>query len=620
MIFKKDENLSVKEKEIICQQCSKIYELEKDKKIEEFSKLICKGCSMEFCFISCVYCQRKTYMKFHQKSSKYNGMNGFNIRCQYKSCDKDFYLTECEKCKRIQKIQDYIKEGDEIICSYEDCKFKYIQVNCPIEGCIEVLSQQKPINNSFASGFLSIHKKSVLYQKINCYYCWKPIVFISDKTHRNKYYECQKVECPYSNCKKTFNRIICHFCSNEMYINDGWYEMGSKIKCNFCDKIFGKILCPSCCKFNVCQGGEEDFFKLGLMKCGICSKQNYMVNCLFCRKLNYFNNKIPTEGQVVKCGYCQHTFNEIFCPFCKMINPFPLADFSFGKIFKCIYLTCFKEFQFSICPNCSTYSSVKELQEAKTLECSNCNLIFRNWECKFCGSTIMEKNPSDDPCQMIKCPAKNCGKIYSFIRCSKCYKLIFSNENENILGKSVKCTHQGCGIYTLKIKCPSCNLKITYSGGEKKTYNEGDNITCPSCHKKFRFEKNNKINYSNLSCLEQIEGSTFDFGVPETDKNFIFKENLFFYRPPLNRNMIISSQFATGMTSENNSIEVNLPQSFNKNLQECIVCHNNLKESVFYPCGHRCTCYNCAVIIFTVNKKCPKCNKDAECIIKKVYE
>ena len=168
MIFKKDENLSVKEKEIICPYCSKTYEQEKNNIIEEFSKLSCKGCFQEFCFILCVYCQRKTYMKSNQKSLKFNGMNGFNIRCQYKSCDKDFYLTGCGKCKRVQKIQDYIKEGDEIICSYQDCKFKYIQVNCPIEACNEILSQQKPINNSFPSGFLSIHKEKILYQKIIC--------------------------------------------------------------------------------------------------------------------------------------------------------------------------------------------------------------------------------------------------------------------------------------------------------------------------------------------------------------------------------------------------------------------------------------------------------------------
>ena len=58
----------------------------------------------------------------------------------------------------------------------------------------------------------------------------------------------------------------------------------------------------------------------------------------------------------------------------------------------------------------------------------------------------------------------------------------------------------------------------------------------------------------------------------------------------------------------------------NISLGECIVCHNNLKESVFVPCGHRCVCYNCAVIVFAITKKCPRCNKEATCIIKKVYD
>ena len=36
MIFKKDENLNAKEKEIICPQCSKKYELKNNNKIEIF--------------------------------------------------------------------------------------------------------------------------------------------------------------------------------------------------------------------------------------------------------------------------------------------------------------------------------------------------------------------------------------------------------------------------------------------------------------------------------------------------------------------------------------------------------------------------------------------------------
>ena len=56
------------------------------------------------------------------------------------------------------------------------------------------------------------------------------------------------------------------------------------------------------------------------------------------------------------------------------------------------------------------------------------------------------------------------------------------------------------------------------------------------------------------------------------------------------------------------------------NFGECIVCHNRKKESVFFPCGHRCTCYICANLIFASEKKCPKCKKETICIIRKVYE
>ena len=110
--------------------------------------------------------------------------------------------------------------------------------------------------------------------------------------------ECQKVVCPYKNCKKSFNRIICPFCNDEMYINDGWYEMGSKIKCKTCKQYFGKILCPSCGKLNIC---KDSFFKLGKMKCGFqnCLKENYIINCIFCRKMNFFD-KNPINADIVK--------------------------------------------------------------------------------------------------------------------------------------------------------------------------------------------------------------------------------------------------------------------------------------------------------------------------------
>ena len=82
-------------------------------------------------------------------------------------------------------------------------------------------------------------------------------MFFHQKNYKNKYCEGQKVVCPYKDCKKTFNRLICPACLEENYINDGWYEMGSKVKCNKCKLNFGKILCPICGKMNTC---ENNFF------------------------------------------------------------------------------------------------------------------------------------------------------------------------------------------------------------------------------------------------------------------------------------------------------------------------------------------------------------------------
>lgn len=580
----------------------------------EFDRIICKKCSYEFCYINCVFCQNKIYMKMHRECPKYNGMNGFNIFCPYKLCEKYFYFTECIKCKRTQKQKKYIKEGKCIECIYEDCKFVYIQDNCPMIHCTDIISIEKnPMFTNFPQGFLSNHCNEIMYQKINCFYCWRPIVYASSKKHRNRYYECQLVECPYSDCKKSFNRIICPFCYDEIYVKDGWYEMGSEIKCKKCNKFFGKILCPSCNKLNNCQ---DEYFQLGKMVCGFsnCRRDNYMINCKFCRKLNVFKNEIPINGQSIKCGYCKNIFNEILCPFCKLIIPFPRADFSFGKVYKCIYITCLKKFQFLICPNCFSYSFKSDTQEGKKLKCQNCGIKFMNWGCPFCKSNIMDKNTTLKLGQLVKCPLKSCGIIYSFIRCSKCEKLIFSKANENILGISYKCPYQECGATTMVSHCPFCDTKAIYSD-RRKNYKEGDLILCPnpSCNKNYRFCPNKDIYKDNLQILEQIEGNVINFGIAQVDENYIYKDSLFIDKRTLKNSRLFPTQYS----SEN---EIEQKSCLNKYFEECMICHNNRKESIFYPCGHRCTCYICAVIFFSVFRKCPKCQRGAKCIIKKVYD
>ena len=579
---------------------------------EEFTKIICQQCFIEFCFISCIYCNKNIYMKIHSKAIKYNGLNGHNIKCPYKSCEKIFYFTECFKCKRTQKQKKYIIEGATITCIYQDCKCEYFQSNCPVEYCTDIVSLEKTENHTnFPVGIMSIHKNEIMFQKINCCCCWRPIVYTSTKKHRNKYCECQKVICPYDDCKKTFNRMICPFCFKEVYVKDGWYEMGSKIKCRACKKYFSKILCPSCGKTNVY---KNDSFKLGLMKCGFpkCSKENYVLNCIYCRKLNIFTKDIPINGQIIKCGYCNNSFNQISCPFCVKKIPFPYADFSFGKVYKCIYSNCLKEFQYLICPKCLLYSFSPERKEGKKYKCHDCNITFMNWGCPFCYSNTMDQNSSLSLGQMIRCPSQKCGKLYSFIQCSKCLRLIFSRENESILGKSVRCPYNNCGVYTLVIICPLCHTKIVYSG-EQNSFNEGDNVVCNGCNGNFRFVNRQEIYNNKLTILKDIKGDTIDFGQGEVDKNYLMKISLFFD----NRSWLYPSQFINEYLIDKPISET---KQINKSCEECIVCHNHLKESIFYPCGHRCVCYNCAVILFTVNKKCPRCNQEAECIIKRVYE
>ena len=583
---------------------------------DEFEKIICKKCSLEFCFILCLFCERKIYMKMHMGNPKYNGMNAFNIACPNKCCEKVFYFTECVKCKRPQKHKKYIKEGEIIQCIYSDCKCLYIQNYCPEQHCTDIFSaviEKNKMFNNFPQGILSCHDNKIIYQKINCFYCWRPIVYPTSKIHKNRYYECQKVECPYEECQKSFNRIICPFCFDKVYVEDGWYEMGSEIKCKKCKNYFGKILCPSCDKINNCQ---DEYFQFGKMVCGFqnCKRNNYMINCIFCRKLNVFKKEIPINGQPIKCGYCQNTFNEILCPFCRFIIPFPKGDFIFGKIYKCIYVNCLKNFQFLICPNCLSYSFKSDTQEGKKLKCQNCKIRFMNWGCPFCKSNIMDKNTSLKFGQMVKCPSKQCGKVYSFIRCSKCEKLIFSKDNENILGMAVKCPHQGCDAYTLVSHCPKCDTKAIYSD-VRTNYKEGDLIQCPNpaCDKQYPFQKNQEIYKDNLQILEQIEGEVINFGISQVDENFLYKEDLFFNKRTVRNRILFPTQYSSESIRGSKS-------NFSESYPECMICCNNRKESVFYPCGHRCTCYSCGVRFFSVFKKCPKCHEKAKCIIKKIYD
>ena len=70
-------------------------------------------------------------------------------------------------------------------------------------------------------------------------------------------------------------------------------------------------------------------------------------------------------------------------------------------------------------------------------------------------------------------------------------------------------------------------------------------------------------------------------------------------------------------TTNVTKIYEDMGKKVNNNL--CIICQSNNKESIFFPCGHRCSCYKCAVYYYEVYKKCPRCNQNATGIIPKIF-
>ena len=592
----------------------KINELHSDYK--ELDSLTCEACSFKFTYIVCIYCDEKIYYKKNKISIELNGFNGYNIQCPYLFCKSWFYFTKCPKCQKIQKQKCYIKEGEKIKCQNKNCNFEYIQIHCPIKDCFEIeniFNNRREIPIDITLRHNHNNESLFYYQKINCVFCLKPIIFKSTNK-KNKYYESQKVTCPYKECKKTFHSTYCPFCYNEKIITNDFYEIGSKIKCDNikCRAEFGKLLCPQC---EIIHTLTKKYFKIGVVECGNCNQKTMMINCIYCRQLNIFldKKKIPLEGQKIKCGYCEKKFNSILCPFCGELNPFPLANFKFGKIYTCIYETCHKNFQYIVCPGCNSHLTIYTHKEGIKMKCSKCNVFFINWGCPFCNSNIMDFDTKLQLGQLIKCPFQNCEKIYSFIRCSGCNKLMFSKENENLTGISIKCN---CGIYTLLITCPLCGIRSSLKG-QKKSFKEGDIINCPNCKKKFKFEQKKDIYLGNMKILPEIEGEKFNFGIGEVDENLLYIKSLLldckFYKN--------ESQF----NNNNNNDKIIGKVCYddhnnNKSKKECIICHNNQRQSVFVPCGHRCTCYNCAVLFFQVNKKCPLCNKKATIIIRKIYD
>ena len=105
----------------------------------------------------------------------------------------------------------------------------------------------------------------------------------------------------------------------------------------------------------------------------------------------------------------------------------------------------------------------------------------------------------------------------------------------------------------------------------------------------------NDIYSKNLSVLKFIKGEPISFGKSCVDENYLS----------------IISLYIQNKSEKNDKTKKNSEKIKRKD-NLCIICHCNLRESVFFPCGHRVTCYLCTVYYFAIYKNCPKCVQEAK--------
>ena len=553
-------------------------------------------------YIMCLHCKEKIKSKLKDINEKFL-FNFQNFKCgKYNQFN---CITVCPKCRYIQQINQFKSEGESFTCSNPECNYNYLQTLCPIKNCIEMF--YFPLKKNFANspnGLIHAHmvdkiKKNelIMFQKISCFFCFRPIVFYSTELNKNMYYETMPIKCPYPDCQKSFHRIICSNikCHNIIYKEFGAYRIGQRITCEKCDTKFSKILCVNCLRIIPFEKNE---FKYGELICryNSCSKKNNYAICFHCDQLNYFKD-LPQpliQGWPIQCGNekCLKFFSIVYCPGCHELNPFSNGDFVFGKPYKCKYTSiCSKMFLVLVCSNCWNYSRMIDDIEGKKYTCNKCQTLLANFQCPHCGVNILDKNSFFNFGQLIKCPS--CSELFSFFRCYDCKRLIYSKGE--ILGKRIQC--QNCLKYSVNIICPKCSSKITFSRRESDI-SPGEEIDCPSCQKDFNFGDKlgdgfEKIYDKDLTFVKPLIGSAVNQAIPTEDENYIERRKNFY--------------------------DNNIKREFTKNNELCILCQTNKKVSVFFPCGHRCTCYKCAVVNFELKKKCPKCNTNSQTIIPKIF-
>ena len=497
---------------------------------KEGDLLVCNLHEPKFIFqeVNCYHCNRSLIWVFPQRGL----IVGQKIKCIYDDCKKDFNLVNCPKCNK----SNFFPNGEDNMFGIEikciNCNNDYYNLFCPI--CLKNFT----VNNDYVEGniiqcpyglnkiksIIDIPHADKFFQIVNCIFCKRPNIFIdSDK---KPYYHGQKVICQYSDCQKIFCKIPCPFCMRFNLFPKGEFSFGSKITCVFenCNKTFRIFICPNCNNYQV---ETKEMLEGQIIKCMKCEIHFFSISCPHCRKNILGKNTRLSFGQSVLCPYknCQRLFSYLYCCKCKR----PLYDknnaYSDELVVCCPYKNCKTRFINCLCPNClrNNFTIIKSDNENEKI-----NIDFKDlMECIHCKNKFFPQKRFN---------IFNDGIIMEFIQGKTIYFNDPIKEPSQVI-RSKNLIPNNSEIYKLIENCEKENHKIIQLG-------------------------------------QSVNDTTLIEQVVKNDTRI-----------------------------------------------QCCFCLENKSESVFIPCGHRCVCFRCGEIIMkSQNKKCPICQEEAFYLLKKVYD
>jgi hypothetical protein len=515
------------------------------------------------------------------------------------SCGATGCTVKCEKCNKKIFYKNKYSQGDKIKCS--NCQNVFKKVRCPSLEC------QKSIilGENFLEGqpLKCEHKDGTFcFQKVGCWYCGRHCVWNNSK---GKYYiDGQTIICPYKECERMTNKVICPKCLNSSVITRGNLDMGKKINCLIkgCENVYNIYFCPFCKKTNYGNGspiaGEN-------LTCQFCKESFTFVNCFFCKQINFWkkpNNYLPCQTVVCSNESCRKKSALIPCPFCKRVNHFSRGVFILGQKYACSYRECKNEFVILYCGKCNmTHIKKASLDPNILYVCDHCKNLMPTIQCpkcfKFC---CLPNNTTIETHTTLKCPYEKCGQVFYYYRCPFC-KHDFNSDK--YITSNIKCPFQNCNKEYTYFKCKKC-LKDNYDVSSM----DCEEINCTNCN-----EQNNIINqpdankFSNLKKAYITQGEKYVFDNPEEDP----------YDRAIINSLIQTKIYEIPFSEKGTSI---ISGDNDNYVKTCVICLANPIEWILAPCGHKCVCQTCGKIIKEKFKKCPICKEIIIGVLEKVID